>query len=107
MSNALELARELADRDFELLREEDFEELTEAVSELTTEAERLRECLRRAGLCCFLRLGTKPEQVADHMAYITRTWLEEEECWRETNKEQRQRIAELEAQLCTKGAANE
>lgn len=39
------------------------------------EIDRLRACMKRAGLECFMKNGT-PEEVADHMHKVAKSWIE-------------------------------
>jgi hypothetical protein len=54
------------------------------IAELEAETNRLRECMRIAGLECFMRKGS-PESVAQHMHEVATSWTK--------------RIAELQSQL--------
>lgn len=44
------------------------------MSALKAEVARLQECMNRAGLECFMREGT-PEQVAEHMRNVAKSWV--------------------------------
>lgn len=72
-----------------LLRVSELAEAYEAepekrIAELEAETNRLRECMRIAGLECFMRKGS-PESVAQHMHEVATSWTK--------------RIAELQSQL--------
>lgn len=48
---------------------------TIAFTDLIAENERLRECMKQAGLECFMSEGT-PEQISEHMQSIARSHIE-------------------------------
>lgn len=67
------------------------EAVREAVAERDDRIAELDECMRQAGLQCFIPNG-KPEEISKHMESVSKSWIEEK-------KKSEDRISELDRVL--------